>query len=108
MQYVECALTDLGFVDGEGLALSSIEGLDNTTHPFRHLGFTGYPDGALMCIDRADRAATLAILPDGAEMPEDGTELLAAEVVDLLLADYGWPEGTTLVDGLPVGPERAR
>ncbi len=108
MQYIECVLTDLGFVDGEGLALASIEGLDNLTEPFRHLGYAGYPDGALMCIDRADRAATLAILPDGAELPEGGTEIQAADVVDLLLADYGWPVGTTLVAGVPVAPERAR
>ncbi len=105
MRYVECGLADLGFVDSAGSPIIDISGRDNVTEPFRHLGY-GYPDNALMCIDRADRAATLAILPDGASLPSGGTEVDAADVVGLLLAEYGWPEGTALVDGLPVAPEK--
>ncbi|MHC1700271.1 MAG: hypothetical protein AB9900_04715 [Humidesulfovibrio sp.] len=110
MNYAECDLIDRGFrlVEGD-MPLPEIWGLDNTgDQAFYHAGIVGYPDNALMCIDRVDRTKTLAILPDGAALPEGGTEILAADVVDLLLTEYGWPEGTTLVDGLPVAPERAR
>ncbi len=115
MRYIECALTDLGYhvfaIDGPG----EIWGLDNIADEFGDRRFealpaTGYPANALMCIDAPGdiKTKTMAILPDGAEPPEGGTEIAAADVVDLLLAEYGWPEGTTLVAGVPVAPERAR
>ncbi|MBU1040285.1 MAG: hypothetical protein KKF77_04205 [Proteobacteria bacterium] len=108
MQYTEFDLTDLGYVDGEGKPLASIAGRDNQTDPFRHLGYEGYPAAAVRCIDVPGdiKTKTLAILPDGEPLPEDGTVVLVDDVVDLLVAEYGWPEGTTLAEGIPVEPER--
>ncbi|MBU1040038.1 MAG: hypothetical protein KKF77_02930 [Proteobacteria bacterium] len=109
MRYIECGLTDRGFVDGEDKALVSIEGRDNTTQPFRHLGYDGYPESRLMAIDVPGdvKTKTLVIMPDGAELPQGSTEIPAADVVDLLVAEYAWPEGARLVDGIPTWPERA-
>lgn len=120
MKYAKYSLTDLGFyvvaISGPG----EIFGLDNRLvdddgfeddQRFRHLGTVGYPGGALCCLDALGQGKTmktLAVFADGAELPEGGTEILAADVVDLLVAEYGWPEGTTLMDGLPVAPERVR
>ena len=105
MRYAEYALTDLGYRLVEtGLPLPEIWGLDNIDDQrFEHVGVAGYPPSALMCLDRPDRSTTLAIF-DGAALPEGVTEILAVDVVALLVAEYGWPEGTTLVDGLPVRP----
>ena len=107
MQYAEYPLADRGFVDGAGNPLSSIIGRDNTTQPFRHLGYAGYPAGALWCIDAPGdiKTKTLAIFDDGVTMPEGGTEIPAAAVVALLVAEYGWPVGTTLdANGMPQAP----
>jgi hypothetical protein len=108
MQYAEYTLTDLGHADAEGNHLDSIEGRDNQTQPFHHLGYAGYPDGRLMAMDAPgpSKTKTLGVFADGVTLPAGGTEILAADVVDLLVADYGWPVGTQLVDGLPVAPER--
>jgi hypothetical protein len=107
MQYAICTLNDLGFVDGNGKPLASIDGRDNRTEPFRHLGVAGYPESAVLCIDQPGEAktTTLAILPDGAGLPENGKEIAAADVRALLVASYGFPAGTTLgLDGLPAMP----
>jgi hypothetical protein len=114
MQYAEYILTEQGYyvvaLDGPG----EIWGLDNMLteeddQRFYPLPVQGYPSGALLCIDAPGpkRTKTLAVFADGVTLPAGGTEIPAADVVELLVADYGWPEGTSLVDGVPVGPERA-
>lgn len=116
MKFAEYPLTDHGFyVEALG-GPGEIWGLDNmrTTDEdgfeddqrFRHLGVSGAPEGALRCIDapRLTKTKTLAIFEDGAELPQGGTEIAAADVVALLEAEYGWPEGSRLVDGMPTGP----
>jgi hypothetical protein len=107
MEYAEYALIDRGYVDEKGNPLASIEGRDNQTEPFRHLGLAGYPAGRIMCFDAPGQHKTLAVFADGVSLPEGGTEIQATGVVVLLVADYGWPEGTQLVDGVPVAPERS-
>lgn len=110
-KFAEYPLTDHGFyvvaLDGPG----EIWGLDNTVQDdddqrFRHLGVSGAPEGALLCIDAPGltKTKTLAIFEDGAPMPDGGTEIPAANVVDLLVSEYGWPAGSRLVDGMPMGP----
>jgi len=107
MQYAEFALTDLGYVDGEGAPLASIEGRDNAVEPFCHRGYVGYPDGRIAAYDRADKSACLAVFAAGETLPAGGTEIAPADVVTLLESDYGWPQGTTLgQDGLPAAPAR--
>jgi hypothetical protein len=107
MQYAEYALTDLGYVDGEGAPLASIDGRDNAVAPFRHLGYVGYPDGRIAAYDRADKSVCLAVFATGETLPAGGTEIVAADVPALLIARYGWPTGTTLgQDGLPAAPAR--
>ncbi|PKN07947.1 MAG: hypothetical protein CVU73_11155 [Deltaproteobacteria bacterium HGW-Deltaproteobacteria-8] len=114
MKYAEYSLTDLGYhlaaLDGPG----EIFGLDNRVvdedgfeddQRFWHLGVTGHPEGAALILERPDKSRCLAVFADGVTLPPGGTEILAAEVVDLLEAEYGWPQGTRLVDGLPTGPE---
>ena len=111
---MECPLVDNGYfveaLDGPG----EIWGLDNTVQDdddqrFRHLGVSGAPEGALRCIDAPGltKTKTLAIFEDGVQLPEGGTEIPASVVVDLLVDEYGWPAGSRLVDGMPMGPERA-
>jgi hypothetical protein len=117
LHYVEYQLTDHGFhvaaLDGPG----EIYGLDNRVvdddgyeddQRFWHIPVEGYPDGALCCLDAPGlkKTKTLAIFEDGTELPQGGTEIPAAEVVALLEADYGWPAGSRLVGGMPMGPER--
>lgn len=118
MIYVECPLVDNGFyvyaIEGPG----EIWGLDNINDEYGDRRFaalppTGYPEGAVMCLDapldkQGRKTKTLAILPDGAALPEGGTEILAVDVVAMLVSEYGWPEGTTLVEGLPVAPRLER
>lgn len=108
--YYVSPLVDLGYhvdaLDGPG----EIWGLDNQAtdeddQRFHHLGYDGYPDGAQALYDRPDHGAVLAVLPDGTGLPVGGTEIAATDVVDLLVAEYSWPQGTSLgADGLPVRP----
>jgi len=107
MKYAEYTLTDLGFyvvaLGGPG----EIWGLDNMMvddddQRFRHLGYTGYPEGQVMLCERPDKTKCFAAFASTA--PTGGTAILAANVVSLLVSDYGWPVGTTLVDGLPMLP----
>lgn len=109
MRYREYVLTDRGYYVAALEGPGEIWGLDNMVvdgddQRFHHLAYSGYPDGGLMAIDRPDKSRCLAVFPDGATLPAGGMEILAADVVALLVADYGWPESTTLVDGLPVWP----
>jgi hypothetical protein len=107
MRYAEYFLIDLGYVDGNGEPLASIEGRDNAVEPFRHLGYVGYPDGRIAAYDRADKSACLAVFAAGAATSAGGTEIAAADVAALLIASYGWPMGTTLgEDGLPAAPAK--
>lgn len=115
MQYAEYILTDHGFYVHAQVGPGEIWGLDNRVEDgddqrFEHLGVDGHPEGALMVIDVPGlvKTKTLALYPDGATLPEGGTEILAADVLPLLLAEYGWPEGTTLVDGIPYEPDPRR
>lgn len=117
MQYAEYPLTDPGYhvvaLDGPG----EIWGLDNRftadedgfedNQRFTPLPVTGYPEGALLYHDAPGpvKTRTLAIFEDGAALPEGGTKILAANLVTLLEAEYGWPTGSRLVDGMPMGPE---
>ena len=115
MNYAEYPLMDRGFHvealggpgDIEGLTNMVVDGDDQR---FWHLGIEGYPQGALCCLDAPGqvKTKTLAIFEDGAELPEGGTEIAAADVVALLVSEYGWPEGTQLVDGVPVAPRPER
>lgn len=113
MQFAEYPLIDHGFyVEALG-GPGEIWGLDNMLtddddQRFRHLGVSGAPEGALRCIDAPGltKTKTLAIFEDGAPLPAGGTEIPAADVVALLEAEYGWPTGSRLVDGMPMGPER--
>jgi len=112
MQYAEYPLTDHGFFVHALVGPGEIWGLDNRVEDdddqrFHHLGVDGHPSGAVMVIDVPGllKTKTLALFPDGATLPEGGTEIPAAAVVDLLVAEYGWPVGTTLVDGIPYEPE---
>jgi hypothetical protein len=115
MRYIEYKLTDRGYhvaaLDGPG----EIFGLDNRIvdddgfeddQRFWHLGIDGYPQGALCCLDAPGqmKTKTLAIFADGVTPPTGGTEILVANLVVLLVAEYGWPEGSRLVDGMPTGP----
>lgn len=117
MRYVEYLLVDRGFFVTALGGVGEVWGLDNRVtdeegfeddQTFRHLGVDGYPDGRLFSVDRPGQAKTkcLAFFADDAEPPQGGTEILAADVVALLVAEYGWPVGTTMVDGMPVAPER--
>lgn len=111
MRYYEHPLTDLGYHVAALAGPGEIWGLDNMVvdgddQRFWHLGYSGYPAGAVCYIDTPDKYKALAVTPDGASLPESSTEIPAADVVDLLVAEYGWPEGTRLVDGMPTWPER--
>jgi len=116
MQYAEYALTDKGYLVETLGGPGEIFGLDNRVvdedgfeddQRFLHLGVEGYPAGALVCYDAPGsvKTKTLAIFEDGVTLPEGGTDIPAADVVALLVAEYGWPEGATLVGGLLVTPE---
>ena len=108
MRYLECDLMDRGYVDVQGALLQSIDGLTNVgDESFRHLGYSGYPANALAQWERPDKSRCVAVFADGEELPEGGTEIAAADMVALLVADYGWPAGSRLVDGMPMGPDRA-
>lgn len=111
MNYVAYQLTDLGYATMDGTPLPDIWGLDNRVEDdidlrFQHLGYDGYPEGARCCIDAPDKTRTLAVIADEVTPPDGGTEVAAADVPALLMAEFGWPEGTTLDgDGMPVAPE---
>jgi hypothetical protein len=111
MQYRDYILTDLGFFDPEtGEHRNSIEGLDNQTpgQLFRHAGIEGQPSNALRIIDipgESPKTKCLGLIADDATPDAGGTEIAAADVPALLVAEYGWPEGTALgEDGMPVWP----
>ncbi|MGE4292484.1 MAG: hypothetical protein AB7E32_09770 [Desulfovibrio sp.] len=78
---------------------------------FTHLGYD-YPDlsGATvrLAVEADDGPTTdkrLLVAYEGAELTE-GEAVSAGNVPALLIADYGWPDGTTLgADGLPAAPE---
>lgn len=114
MQCAEYQLVDRGYyLEALGGPADEIWGLDNMVadgddQRFHHLGVSGYPEGAIVYYDAPGekKTKTLAIFEDGAVLPEGGTEILAGEVVARLVAEYGWPTGSRLVDGMPTGPER--
>lgn len=103
MQYAIYALIDHGYVNADtGEVLESIAGLDNQTVRIAHQGMTGYPSTGTILADNG--AACLAAF-DG-DPDDGGTAVAEADVPVLLVADYGWPEGTEMgADGLPVAPE---
>ena len=116
MRYGEYPLIDQGFHVNALGGPGEIYGLDNRVvdddgyeddQRFWHIPVEGYPEGALCCYEVPGqvKTKTLAIFEYGVQLPEGGTEIAAADVVALLEAEYGWPAGSRLVDGMPMGPE---
>lgn len=117
LRYIEYTLADNGFYVAALGGVGEIWGLDNRLvdedgfeddQRFWHLGKTPDLSTATVCYETPDQAKALAIYPDGAQTPEGGTEIAAADVPTLLMsAAYGWPVGTTLdAAGMPQRPER--
>jgi hypothetical protein len=105
MIYAQYTLTDLGYrAPLAGIdPLPEIWGLSNRDEEvFEHKGYQGYPDSHVWMAEHEGRV--LAAF-DG-ELDAGGTPVPAEDVPALLIADYGWPAGTTLgADGLPVAAE---
>ncbi len=104
MKYAQYTLTDLGYrAPVAGIdPLPEIWGLSNRDEErFEHKGFAGYPATHVWMTEHGGRVlAAFEGEPDAG-----GTEIAAADVVALLEAEYGWPQGSRLVDGIPTGPE---
>jgi hypothetical protein len=105
MGYYECALTDLGFeCPTTRVSIADISGMDNHTpgQCFQHRGVTGYPDVPTSFSDEMPGVSVICI---AADLPSGANELTEEQFVAKLIADYGWPIGTTMgADGLPHGP----
>jgi len=100
MQAYEQQLTDHGYADADGNHLASIDGLDNMgAERFHHLGVTGYPD--VPCAAWAEIPG-VSVLVWSETAPTGGVPKTQSAALALLKGTYGWPEGTTMVDGLPV------
>lgn len=112
MQYRIITVPNLGYaspdVANPDITPVEIWGLDNRDDQrFQHLGYA-WPDLSGVTVHRTcERGGpvedkTILVAYEGALAI--GVDVPVADVVPLLIADYGWPEGTTLVDGLPVAP----
>jgi len=105
MKYAQYTLTDLGYrAPVAGIdPLPEIWGLSNKDEErFEHKGFAGYPTTHVWMAEHGGRVlAAFEAEPDAG-----GTPVPAEDVPALLMADYGWPEGSRLVDGIPTWPER--
>lgn len=105
MSCFEYLLTDMEyFAPDAGIdPLPEIWGLSNVgDEKFEHKGITGYPITHSWMIEKGGKV--LALFEGSPD--EGGTEIPEAEVVAKLIADYGFPQGTTMgADGLPVVPE---
>jgi len=118
MIYAEYDIIDLGYalVSGDVAPLGEIWGLSNRVindpetgevydERFVHQGYEGYPAGAAWLTEQrngADQPVRVLAAFDS-EPDAGGTPVPAEGVPALLMADYGWPDGTTLgEDGLPV------
>lgn len=108
MLYRQLTILNLGYADSAtGEVLGSIDGLPGG---FEHLGYA-YPDlssvTVLLAVEADDGPTTdkrLLVAYEGDELTE-GNEVLAADVLATLQADFGWPGDATLdQDGLPVRP----
>lgn len=114
MIYCEFVVQNMGYVSPSASAptLNPVEiwGLDNgPDEEFAHLGYD-YPaelsDVTVHWREERggptdDKHILIAYEGDALSI---GTDVAETDVVALLVADYGWPEDTTLVDGLPHNP----
>ncbi len=105
MDAYELQLASLGYIDAEGNTLPNVDGLTNVgAERFRFLGYSGYPD--VPCAALAEIPG-VSVLVWCETAPTGGVLKTPEQALALLKGPYGWPEGTTLVDGLPVRPEGA-
>ena len=109
MNAYELQLTNHGYVDANGDLWPEITGLDNLVvdgedYRFYPLPITGYPD--VPHAAWAERPG-VSVLVWCETAPTGGVPKTPQEALALLVGPYGWPEGTTLVDGLPVVPREA-
>lgn len=109
MKYAQYTLADLGYHVAALGGPGEIWGLDNMVvddddQRFWHLGVSGYPDGAQALFEHPGKSRCLAVFEDGVTPPEGGMPVPAEDVPELLMADYGWPAGTLLVEGMPTWP----
>jgi hypothetical protein len=118
MQYKRVPLADKGYsmVDGN-VSLEGVSGLKNKViiedefeddQRFYHRGYEGFPDTSdctvHMMIMRTEAPFSGLYIFEG-NIP-GGTEIAEADVLAALIAEFGFPAGTTLgADGLPVVPE---
>lgn len=106
MLYRLLTVPNLGYADSAtGETLGSIDGLSGG---FVHRGYT-YPDlsgvTVRLAVEADDGPTTdkrLMVFYEGDELAE-GEEVLGGDVLDTLVADFGWPEDAYLdEDGMPV------
>lgn len=107
MEYREYSLIDRGYrVENVPAPIPSrsLTGLKNKSGSrFSHQGYA-YPVGKYVIISEVPGKK---VLVRGAGL-EGGRVVPEKDVPALLMADYGWPDGTTMKDGLPVRPEKSQ
>lgn len=104
MLFAEYAIADNGYVDKDGNALASIDGLSGMGHQrFSHAGYSGGPAPSAVIAEAPDKSKVLAAFSDTVE--PGGNDVAAVDVLTLLVADYGWPDTAVMgADGLPMVP----